>query len=46
MGLNYYLLSSLVLKFDYSHRRIGGNAYNSEDTFGVTLAYTGWFFSK
>ena len=46
VGLNYYLLSSLVLKFDYSHRRIGGNAYNSEDTFGVTLAYTGWFFSK
>lgn len=46
VGLNYYLLSSLVLKFDYSHRRIGGNTYNSEDTFGVTLAYTGWFFSK
>ena len=46
VGFNYFLSNSLVLKADYSYRRIGGSTYNSEDTFGITLAYSGWFISK
>lgn len=46
VGLNYLPLRDLVIKFDYSYRRIGGNKYNSEDTFGLTVAYSGWFGSK
>lgn len=45
-GLNYCPIPSLAIKFDYSYRRIGGNRYNSEDTFGLTVAYSGWFASK
>ena len=46
VGLNYCPIPALTLKFDYSHRRIGGNTYNSEDSFGITVAYSGWFSSK
>lgn len=45
-GLNYYLLSNLVLKVDYSMRHLDHNNYNQENTFGLALAYTGWFFTK
>lgn len=45
-GLNYYILPSLVIKADYSHRRIDEGNYNSENTLSMALAYTGWFFSK
>ena len=46
VGLNYFPIRDLVIKFDYSYRRIGGDRYNSEDTFGLTVAYSGWFCSK
>lgn len=45
-GLNYFLLPNLVLKADYSMRRIDAGNYNNENTFGLALAYTGWFFRK
>lgn len=46
VGMNYYLLPSLVLKADYSIRHLDHDNYNRENTFGLALAYTGWFFSK
>lgn len=45
-GANYYALPNLVLKGEYSCRRIGGGDYNNENTLSVGLAYIGWFFSK
>jgi opacity protein-like surface antigen len=45
-GINYFLTPSVVLKADYSHRRINSGKYNSENTVSLTLAYTGWFLSK
>ncbi|MDR1864767.1 MAG: hypothetical protein LBR08_04260 [Bacteroidales bacterium] len=46
IGLNYYLLPNLVVKADYAMRRVGGGKYNNENTFGVSVGYTGWFFKK
>ncbi|MDR1897174.1 MAG: hypothetical protein LBR10_10335 [Prevotellaceae bacterium] len=45
-GINYFLTPAVVLKADYSHRRINNGKYNSENTFGITVGYTGWFLSK
>jgi len=45
-GINYFMLPNLALKVDYSHRKIDGNNYNSENTFGVALVYAGWFVNK
>lgn len=45
-GVNYYALPNLVIKADYSNRRIGGGNYNSENCISVGLAYVGWFLSK
>ena len=45
-GLNYYLMPSVAIKADYSHRRIGQGDYNNENTFGLALVYTGWFLQK
>lgn len=45
-GINYYALPNLVVKADYSHRRIGGGNYNSENMASIGLAYIGWFLSK
>lgn len=45
-GLNYYLMPSVAVKADYSHRRIGLGDYNNENTFGLALVYTGWFLQK
>jgi len=45
-GLNYYLMPSVALKADYSHRRIGLGGYNNENTLGLALVYTGWFLQK
>ncbi len=45
-GLNYYLMPTLAVKADYSHRRIDSGAYNNENTFALALVYTGWFFQK
>lgn len=45
-GINCYLMSSVAVKADYSHRRIGMGDYNNENTFGLALVYTGWFLQK
>ena len=45
-GVNYNLLPNMVLKADYSNRRLDGGNYNDENTFGLALVYTGWFFKK
>lgn len=45
-GLNYYILPNMALKADYSIRRIDAGNFNSENTFGFGLAYTGWFMKK
>ena len=43
VGLNYLLLPNLVVKADYAMRRIDSGRYNNENTFGLSVAYTGWF---
>jgi hypothetical protein len=45
VGLNYNLLPNLVVKADYSIRRIQ-TLPNNEHTFGVAVAYTGWFIQR
>lgn len=45
-GVNYFLLPNLVLKADFSKRIIDKGNYNTENTFGLAIAYTGWFFQK
>ena len=51
-GLNWRALPNLVVKADCTTRQIGtakvfgtGN-YNSENEFGIGIAYIGWFFKK
>jgi hypothetical protein len=46
VGLNYCILSNLVLKADYGMRRIDSGNFNNENTFGIGLAYVGWFAKK
>ena len=45
-GINYRPLPQLVVKADYTNRRIGGGKYNDENEFALTLAWTGWLWSK
>ena len=53
-GLNYFALPNLVIKADYTYRKIGTNEmfkntktnYNNENEFCIAIAYVGWFFSK
>ncbi len=45
-GLNYFILPNLVIKADYSIRRIDGGNLNNENTFGLSVGYTGWFVKK
>lgn len=45
-GFNYYLLPNMVMKADYSVRKLNKGAYNDENTFGLALVYTGWFSQK
>jgi len=51
-GLNWRALPNLVVKADYTTRQIGTGkmfgkgAYNSENEFGIGVAYIGWFFKK
>ena len=52
-GLNYFVLPNLVVKFDYTTRQIGTSRmfgahgrYNSENEFGLGIAYVGWFVKK
>ncbi len=51
-GLNWKPLPNLVVKADYTTRQIGTDKvfgtgpYNSENEFGIGIAYIGWFFKK
>ncbi len=46
IGLNYFILSNLVLKADYAMRKLDKGNYNDENTFGLSLAYTGWLIKR
>lgn len=46
VGANWNIRPNLVLKADYTIRRIGGGKYNRENEFGIGLAYIGWFAQK
>ncbi len=45
-GLNWRALPNLVIKADYTTRKIGGGKYNSENEFAIGVAYTSWFWGK
>lgn len=45
-GINWFALSNLVVKADYSHRIIGKGKYSNENIFSVGIAYTAWFIQK
>jgi len=45
-GFNYFLNPKVAFKADYSHRRIAMGDYNSENTIGLALVYTGWFIQN
>lgn len=45
-GANWYALPNLVVKADYTTRRIGGGKYNSENEFSLGVVYIAWFLSK
>lgn len=44
-GINYYPLKELVIKADYTWRRVGQGKYNNENEFSLCVGYSGWFFS-
>ena len=44
-GLNYRPIPYIIIKADYTTRRIGGGKYNSENEFALGVAFTGWFFT-
>ena len=51
-GLNWFVLPNLVVKADYTTRRIGtqkvfgGGIGKRENEFAIAVAYTGWFSKK
>ena len=51
-GINWKALPNLVVKADYTTRQIGTSKvfgtgpYNSENEFGIGIAYIGWFVRK
>ena len=45
-GINWRILPQLVVKADYTSRRIGGGKYNNENEFAVGVAWAGWFWKK
>ena len=45
-GLNYRPIPYIIVKADYTTRRIGGGKYNSENEFALGIAFTGWFKGK
>lgn len=45
-GLNWRALPNLVVKADYTSRRIGDGKYNSENEFAIGVAWAGWFSKK
>ncbi len=53
-GLNYFVLPNLVIKADYTSRRIGTSQvfkntksnYNNENELNLSIAYVAWFLNK
>ena len=45
-GLNYRPIPQIIVKADYTTRRIGGGKYNSENEFALGVAFVGWFKGK
>ncbi len=45
-GVNWRALPNLVIKADYTSRKIGGGKYNSENEFAIGAAFAGWFSKK
>ena len=45
-GLNYRLGNGIVVKADYTTRRIGGGQFNSENEFALCVAFNAWFLNK
>ncbi len=45
VGANFFVLPNLVLKLDYSMRKIGGldSIYNDENTIGFSVGFLDWF---
>lgn len=45
VGANFFVLPNLVLKLDYSMRKVGGfdSDYNDENTIGFSLGFLDWF---
>lgn len=46
VGLNYRPLPNLVIKADYTTRRINSGRCNRENEFAIGVAYAGWFWEK
>lgn len=44
-GLNYRPLPNIIVKADYTKRRIGDGKYKSENEFALGVAFVGWFLS-
>ncbi len=42
-GINLHPIKGLVLKADYSHRKLGLDRYNDENTFSIGVGYVGTF---
>ena len=42
-GLNYRPLPGIIVKSDYTKRRIGDGQYKSENEFALGVAFVGWF---
>ena len=53
-GLNYFVLPNLIIKVDYTNRRIGTSqvfkntksSYNNENELNLSIAYVAWFLNK
>ena len=45
-GLNYRVGNGIVVKADYTTRRIGDGSFNSENEFALGVAFNAWFLNK
>ena len=51
-GVNWFVQPNLIIKFDYSTRKIGtdkvfgSSPYNRENEVAIGIAYAGWFWKK
>ncbi|MBP5479850.1 MAG: hypothetical protein J6Y15_10875 [Bacteroidaceae bacterium] len=42
-GIKWRALPNLIIKADYTSRKIGGGKYNSENEFAIGMGWAGWF---